>query len=176
MTAWRCDLAWRYRKSKRLPGGFRLNLSKSGLGFSWGVRGFRVGRDSRGRIVRTLSIPGTGLYNRQYLSGSNAPEQSSRLSCGGFIGATFGILFTVGVVGNLIAKGNTGDLIVLLVLAIGGYFAWRFVRRPENVAAPLADAPLSATKSSYRAGERAKPIDSTICLTPNVQSRRSTSR
>ena len=60
-------MAWRYRRSVRLPFGFRLNASKSGLGFSWGFKGFRVGRDAKGNIVRTVSIPGTGLYNRQVI-------------------------------------------------------------------------------------------------------------
>lgn len=61
-------MAWRFRKSARLPLGFRLNASKSGLGFSWGFRGFRIGRDAKGRTVRTLSIPGTGVFNRQVIS------------------------------------------------------------------------------------------------------------
>lgn len=61
-------MAWRFRKSARLPLGFRVNASKSGLGFSWGFRGFRIGRDAKGRTVRTLSVPGTGLYNRQVIS------------------------------------------------------------------------------------------------------------
>jgi|GEM_PF-2322932 len=62
------NVAWRFRRSARLPLGFRLNASKSGLGFSWGFRGFRIGRDAKGRTVRSLSIPGTGLYNRQVIS------------------------------------------------------------------------------------------------------------
>jgi len=62
------NLAWRFRKSAHLPLGFRLNASKSGLGFSWGFRGFRIGRDAKGRTVRTVSIPGTGVFNRQVIS------------------------------------------------------------------------------------------------------------
>ena len=61
-------MAWRFRKSARLPLGFRLNASKSGLGFSWGFRGFLIGRDANGRTVRTVSIPGTGVFNRQVIS------------------------------------------------------------------------------------------------------------
>lgn len=61
-------MAWRFRKSAHLPLGFRLNASKSGLGLSWGFRGFRIGRDAKGRTVRTLSIPGTGVFNRQVIS------------------------------------------------------------------------------------------------------------
>lgn len=43
-----------------MPGGFRLNVSKKGLGASWGVRGFRVGTGPRGSRVSAY-IPGTGL-------------------------------------------------------------------------------------------------------------------
>lgn len=57
-------MAWRFRKSIRLPFGFRLNFTKSGIGWSWGFPGFRVGRDTAGRIVRTISIPGMGIYDR----------------------------------------------------------------------------------------------------------------
>jgi hypothetical protein len=67
-------VAWRYRRSARLPFGFRLNASKSGIGFSWGFRGFRMGRDPKGRIIRTISIPGTGIYNRQVIR--SAPKDT----------------------------------------------------------------------------------------------------
>ena len=32
----------RFRKSINLGGGFRINLSKSGVGYSWGAKGYRV--------------------------------------------------------------------------------------------------------------------------------------
>ena len=34
----------RFRKSIKLGGGFRLNLSKSGVGYSWGTKGFRISK------------------------------------------------------------------------------------------------------------------------------------
>ncbi|MCK9330314.1 MAG: DUF4236 domain-containing protein, partial [Candidatus Cloacimonetes bacterium] len=34
-------MGWRLRKSIKLPGGFRVNLSKSGIGYSWGFKGYR---------------------------------------------------------------------------------------------------------------------------------------
>lgn len=51
----------RFRKSINLGGGFRINLSKSGIGYSWGVKGFRRTRTATGRTRRTYSIPGTGI-------------------------------------------------------------------------------------------------------------------
>jgi len=46
-----------YRKSINL-GPFRVNLSGSGIGYSVGARGFRVGKSSRGRNYTAFSIPG----------------------------------------------------------------------------------------------------------------------
>ena len=53
-----------YRKSVNL-GPFRVNLSKSGLGYSVGGRGLRVGTTSRGRKYTSFSIPGTGIGYRK---------------------------------------------------------------------------------------------------------------
>jgi hypothetical protein len=53
-----------YRKSVNL-GPFRVNLSKSGVGYSVGGRGFRIGTSSRGRKYTSFSIPGTGVGYRK---------------------------------------------------------------------------------------------------------------
>ena len=53
-----------YRKSVNL-GPFRVNLSKSGLGYSVGGRGFRVGTTARGKKYTSFSIPGTGVGYRK---------------------------------------------------------------------------------------------------------------
>lgn len=54
-------LGFRYHKSINLGGGFRINLSKSGIGYSWGTKGYRVTHTANGRTRRTTSIPGTGI-------------------------------------------------------------------------------------------------------------------
>jgi len=51
----------RFRKSINLGGGARLNISKSGIGYSMGTKGFRATKTSRGSIRTTASIPGTGI-------------------------------------------------------------------------------------------------------------------
>ena len=53
-----------YRKSVNL-GPFRVNLSKSGVGYSVGGRGFRVGTTPRGKKYTSFSIPGTGVGYRK---------------------------------------------------------------------------------------------------------------
>ena len=51
----------RFRKSINLGGGFRVNLSKSGVGYSWGTKGLRVTKTAKGKSRVTASIPGTGI-------------------------------------------------------------------------------------------------------------------
>ena len=57
----------RFRKSINLPFGFRINLSKSGVGFSWGVKGARITRTAKGKTQATVSLPGTGISYTQDL-------------------------------------------------------------------------------------------------------------
>lgn len=38
-----------------------MNLSKSGIGYSWGTKGFRVTKKADGGIRKTFTIPGTGI-------------------------------------------------------------------------------------------------------------------
>ena len=49
-----------FRKSASF-GPFRINASKSGLGYSIGGRGFRTGVSARGRTYTRMSLPGTGM-------------------------------------------------------------------------------------------------------------------
>ena len=50
----RYDMGFRYRKSINLGGGFRINLSKSGVGYSWGVKGYRVTKTAKGTQEKLL--------------------------------------------------------------------------------------------------------------------------
>jgi membrane protein insertase Oxa1/YidC/SpoIIIJ len=54
-------MGFRFRKSVNLGGGFRTTFSKSGAGFSWGTKGFRVTKKAGGGTRTTVSIPGTGI-------------------------------------------------------------------------------------------------------------------
>ena len=51
----------RFRKSVNLGGGARINISKSGIGYSVGTKGARVTMTADGRTRTTLSIPNTGI-------------------------------------------------------------------------------------------------------------------
>ncbi|NHI48081.1 DUF4236 domain-containing protein [Clostridium botulinum] len=53
-------MGFRFRKSVKI-GPFRINFSKSGIGYSVGSKGYRVTKRADGRIQETYSVPGTGV-------------------------------------------------------------------------------------------------------------------
>lgn len=55
-----CVMGFRYRKSINL-GSVRVNLSKSGVGYSVGTKGLRVTKKATGGTRTTVSVPGTGI-------------------------------------------------------------------------------------------------------------------
>lgn len=60
-------MGFRFRKSIKLGGGFKINLSKSGIGYSFGGKGFRVAKTAKGKLRTTSSIHGTGLsYTKEF--------------------------------------------------------------------------------------------------------------
>lgn len=65
-------MGWNFRRSIRL-GPFRFNLSKSGVGGSVGIPGVRVGKDAKGCTYQQTSVPGTGIYRRDY-SGTSTQQ------------------------------------------------------------------------------------------------------
>jgi hypothetical protein len=58
-------MALYFRKRLGL-GPLALNLSKSGVGLSLGVRGFRLGVTAHGRKYLSAGLPGTGIVYRHY--------------------------------------------------------------------------------------------------------------
>lgn len=57
-------MAWKFRKRLTLFPGFRINLSKSGLSATVGIRGLSVNVGKNGTFLNT-GIPGTGIYDRK---------------------------------------------------------------------------------------------------------------
>jgi len=129
-------MAWRFRRSLKL-GPIRLNFSKSGIGYSAGVRGFRVGTDAKGRAYTATSIPGTGIYNRQYYGASKGIAQSpavpSPMSPGG----------AVPQVETRSGMGN-GLRLLIAFLVGGAVFSVIGAMTSRPVAAPPAPVPVVA--------------------------------
>lgn len=60
-------MGWRYRKSLNLGKYFRINFSKSGIGWSTGFKGFRYTKKANGGTRTTNTISGTGIsYVKDY--------------------------------------------------------------------------------------------------------------
>lgn len=72
-------MGFRFRKSVNLGGGFRVNISNSGVGYSWGTKGFRLTKTAKGNTRVTSSIPGTGIsYSKEV--GGNSNRNSRTIS------------------------------------------------------------------------------------------------
>lgn len=77
-------VGFRFRKSINLPGGFRVNASKSGLSYSWGTKGYRVTKTAKGTTRRTITAPGTGIsYSEETGGASEERGPENRTGCGG---------------------------------------------------------------------------------------------
>lgn len=55
-------MSWRWRRVINLGGGIRTNMSRAGIGWSWGIPGFRIGKGANGSTWISVGLPGTGLY------------------------------------------------------------------------------------------------------------------
>ncbi len=59
----------RFRKSFKVGDHSRVTVSKSGVGFSTGVKGVRYTRTANGKNKVSASIPGTGISYEKYIGG-----------------------------------------------------------------------------------------------------------
>jgi len=62
-------LSWLFRRRIRVIPGVRLNLSKSGVTASIGVRGASITLGGKGGTYANVGIPGTGIYSRRKIGG-----------------------------------------------------------------------------------------------------------
>ena len=97
----------RFRKSKSF-GPLKINVSKRGVGYSVGGKGFRVTKRADGRTQTTVGVPGSGVYYTTTQKGGNKttsePEKKE------FLDTWYGKLITVcGIFG-------TGILIILIMV------------------------------------------------------------
>lgn len=136
----------RYRKSSKLPGGFLVNLSKFVIGYSWGVKGFRVGKTARGTTRTTMSVPGTGISRvsetRAPVRGASAeqlpeeyadlypkPRGTWKLVLAVCSWVTALVAFIMPLIGS--EYGSTMFLAALFYLSLGGAFflGWYLPRK-----------------------------------------------
>lgn len=71
------NMGLRFRKSINLGGGFRINVGKSGIGYSWGTNGYRFTKTANGKTRQTFSAPGSGLSYVEETKKTNLPSQKN---------------------------------------------------------------------------------------------------
>lgn len=69
-------MGWNFRKSVKVFPGFKLNFSKSGVSGTVGIRGASVTVGPKG-VYANASIPGTGIYKRQKISGRETSSKDN---------------------------------------------------------------------------------------------------
>lgn len=84
-------MGWSYRKSVKI-GPFRINVSKSGVGYSVGGKGFRTGVRSNGSIFQSFGIPGTGLRYTSSRSGKSSGSGGGCCGCVVFFIVAYAII------------------------------------------------------------------------------------
>lgn len=143
-------MGMKFRKSIKLGGGTRLNLSKSGIGVSTGVKGFRVGTNTSGRSRVTSSLPGTGLSYVNEFGSSGISAGDSTSSSGTSSGSS-----------GKGPKKNRGKLIgslvtILLVLVLIG-LVQSCVRKIGDFLSPSDDKPAVVQQEERGPQEAAEP-------------------
>jgi hypothetical protein len=71
-------MSWRFRKSFKVIPGVRLNLTARGLSATFGAAPFSVNVGPRG-VYRNVSIPGTGIWDRQRIGGPSSHPPAGEL-------------------------------------------------------------------------------------------------
>lgn len=92
-------MGMRFRKSFKLGGGARINLSKSGIGYSFGVKGARFTKKAGGGTRSTYSLPGTGISYVQ--ESGNRSGRRTKTGVGSRSGAGSGGKIWLWILGGL---------------------------------------------------------------------------
>lgn len=114
-------MGMRFRKSVNVGKHVRINVSKSGIGGSIGVKGARITKTASGRTRKTISIPNTGI---SYVS-----ESGGRKSSSDTISKTYSnhpIVYGVTGVMSLVC-GILCILCGLILVAMSVSYGWVFV-------------------------------------------------
>lgn len=106
----------RFRRSIRIAPGVKVNLTKTGVGFTVGPRGAHYSVHSSGRRTKTIGLPGTGVYYQESSTGASndrsgspatAPVAAKSSGCTpAGCGALVVGLLVIGAIANLVGGGS----------------------------------------------------------------------
>ena len=169
-------MGFRFRKSINL-GPARINLSKSGVGYSVGGRGFRVAKKAGGGTRTTASIPGTGISYSKDSGGSKTtkkqiprtknpakssetytPSGQDKKGCLPVALWTIGALFLIGILRDY-------WWCLLLIGLIGGSL-YLLIRKSKNKMDPDTEEDVSLSVRSDPSAEEPLQTHNTASITP----------
>lgn len=107
----------RFRKSKKI-GPFRVNISKSGIGYSFGNKYARVTHTADGKKRTTYTLPGTGVSwseTNGKKKGRREMGKSKQKKQGGCLNSVLiilGILFVIGIFGGNKSEDSSADITI----------------------------------------------------------------
>ena len=119
------------RKSFR-AGPIRLNLSKSGLGASIGVKGLRIGSGPRGSYIHAGR---GGLYYRQKLGNGNKYQSTSPDITGvlGIIGAIIALVIAIFAIQWFVENPVVLMLAIIVAGLIAGFIFYKKKARSKAI-------------------------------------------
>lgn len=145
-------MGFRFRKSFG-KGPFRVNISKSGIGYSVGTKGLRYTKKAGGGTRTTASIPGTGISfakdsskrrhsqtkSTRISKASATPTSSPNSSTSNSIGCLIPSLCVVGGLAFLgIMRDYLGTVILVALICGAAYLLSRYIQNKEGL--PDSDA------------------------------------
>ncbi len=130
-------MGWRYRKSAK-AGPFRLNFSKSGIGYSVGSKHYRVTKTAKGTVRETVTLPGGLSHVTEHKIGSgvknSAPQRRPRFRAK----IVWGVLFLI----SGAAYGTKDPATALVTCLVGAaLIGWGVCirRKLKNPERPVAE-------------------------------------
>lgn len=138
-------MGFRFRKSKKIAPGVRLNFSKKSVGVSVGNKLGGFSFNSKNGARSRVSIPGTGISYSSKIGGhTKTPNNGSpvnkevspktKLQRKAIIKMVFGVIFLLGGIGSI--GGEIGAVVVGCVLGaflfVSAYIDHRKLKEIEN--------------------------------------------
>lgn len=130
-------MGWRYRKSAK-AGPFRLNFSKSGIGYSVGSKHYRVTKTAKGTVRETVTLPGGLSHVTEHKIGNgaknSAPQRRPRFRAK----IVWGVLLLISGAAYGVKNPETAWLTCLVGAALIGWGVC-ICRKFKNPERPVAE-------------------------------------
>lgn len=141
-------MGFRFRKSFKIAPGVKLNMSKSGFGMSAGVKGARIGVNSKGRGYSSVGIPGTGISHTSYSKKAKTNNVVSKSS--GNSGSGKVVLWIIGIIFGIAVP----PLGFVMLVGIGIYYYTRNKSPKYQAEKRIKDAEKLIVSGSFEEAEK----------------------